>query len=80
VLTREAVRAHLSRCFATTYGALAEGTSVASTLTLELTDDGAIRAARFDPPLRRDFLDCAWISGRFAGERGALRLPVHFGP
>ena len=78
------VRAGLHRCFAQAYGGAgaALGLSVRSTLTVTLRDDGSVQSARFDPPMKPEFLACSGgvLGGRFGEGPRTLSLPVAFGP
>ncbi len=83
-LTLGGVRAGLHRCFAQAYGGAgaALGLSVRSTLTVTLRDDGSVQSARFDPPMKPEFLACSGgvLGGRFGEGPRTLSLPVAFGP
>ncbi|MFT3766936.1 MAG: FecR domain-containing protein [Minicystis sp.] len=84
LLTAAAVRARLDRCFRSTHdvGPSSVEMSVTSTLRLQLNADGTVRSARFDPPLKPEFVSCAGsaIAGRFAEGTGSLDIPVSFKP
>ena len=81
-LTVEGVSARLTGCFEQTYGKSsgAVDVSVSSTLRLVLTTEGAVKEARFDPPLKPAFQDCAAgvLAGRFTDRTGSIVLPLLF--
>jgi hypothetical protein len=83
-LTVATIRGRLDRCFRSTHdlGALAVEMSVSSTLRLQLNADGTVLSARFDPPLKPEFVSCAGgaIAGRFAEGGRSLDIPVSFKP
>lgn len=71
-LTVAGVRSALKGCFEQTYTAPSDGSvrlSVVTSLTLTLRADGSVEQAKFDPPLKPEFTQCAQgvIFGRFQG-------------
>ena len=81
-LTEAGMRQGLARCFAATYGAQARvvSFSVISTFTVRVAADGSVQSARFDPPLKPEFQQCAGglIAGRFERGPAVLSIPVAF--
>jgi hypothetical protein len=83
-LTTATILARLDRCFRSVYepGSSSVQISVSSTFRIQVNDDGSIRQARFDPPLKPELSTCAGgaIAGRFAPGTGNLDIPVSFKP
>jgi hypothetical protein len=84
-LTQSAIRATLAHCFQQAYDPSSSSlkVSVSSTFRLHLRPDGSIQSARFDPPLKPEFQQCAGaiLAGRFAeGSGDEVNIPVSFGP
>lgn len=86
MLSEGTIHASLDRCFAQVEaqhkakGAPDDGVALTmrSTLRLRVADDGAIKGASFNPPLRPDLQSCAvsLLSGRVAPGARTLEVPV----